>query len=222
MKLPNQNLILAALLFVGGHAFAQTRPVAPATAAVAANSSKASAETVTLAAVRVASDLWESPLARIPASVTVFDETALRAGAVRHFGDLTDQIPNLTFTGEPRVRGISRFVASGKIRSSKVRPPIPRCAFSSMISTSRVSARSAARLMFARWRSCADPKLGHLAPTPRAVSSACSPTRPRRIGPVGSRRAPVATHCVRAAWRSAVRSRRAIRRAHGSRRDSPE
>ena len=112
MKLPNQNLILAALLFVGGHAFAQTRPVAPATAAVAANSSKASAETVTLAAVRVASDLWESPLARIPASVTVFDETALRAGAVRHFGDLTDQIPNLTFTGgtsRPRyfqIRGI--------------------------------------------------------------------------------------------------------------------
>ena len=112
MKLPNRNLILAALLFVGGHAFAQTRPVAPATPAVAANSSKASAETVTLAAVRVASDLWESPLARIPASVTVFDETALRAGAVRHFGDLTDQIPNLTFTGgtsRPRyfqIRGI--------------------------------------------------------------------------------------------------------------------
>ena len=112
MKLPNRNLILAALLFAGGHAFAQTRPAAPATPAVAANSSKASAETVTLAAVRVASDLWESPLARIPASVTVFDETALRAGAVRHFGDLTDQIPNLTFTGgtsRPRyfqIRGI--------------------------------------------------------------------------------------------------------------------
>ncbi len=112
MKLPNQNLILAALLFVGGYALAQTRPGAPATPAVDANSSKASAETLTLAAVRVASDLWESPLARIPASVTVFDETALRAGAVRHFGDLTDQIPNLTFTGgtsRPRyfqIRGI--------------------------------------------------------------------------------------------------------------------
>jgi len=90
MKLPNRNLILAALLFVGGHAFAQTRSVAPATPAASSTSPKASAETVTLAAVRVASDLWESPLARIPASVTVFDETALRAGAVRHFGDLTD------------------------------------------------------------------------------------------------------------------------------------
>ena len=112
MKLPNRNLILAALLFVGGHAFAQTRPVAPATPAASSTSPKASAGTVTLAAVRVASDLWESPLARIPASVTVFDETALRAGAVRHFGDLTDQIPNLTFTGgtsRPRyfqIRGI--------------------------------------------------------------------------------------------------------------------
>jgi outer membrane receptor protein involved in Fe transport len=112
MKLPHQNLILAALLFVGGHAFAQTWAVAPATPALAANASKGSAETVKLDAVRISSDLWESPLARIPASVTVFDETALRAGAVRHFGDLTDQIPNLTFTGgtsRPRyfqIRGI--------------------------------------------------------------------------------------------------------------------
>ena len=112
MKLPHQNLILAALLFVGGHAFAQTWAVAPAPPALAANASKGSAETVKLDAVRISSDLWESPLARIPASVTVFDETALRAGAVRHFGDLTDQIPNLTFTGgtsRPRyfqIRGI--------------------------------------------------------------------------------------------------------------------
>ena len=54
---------------------------------------------VALEPVRVTADLWESPLARIPASVTVFDEVALRAGAVRHFGDLADQIPNLTWTG---------------------------------------------------------------------------------------------------------------------------
>ncbi len=52
------------------------------------------------------------PLARIPASVTVYDEAALRAGAVRHFGDLADQIPNLTWTGgtsRPRylqIRGV--------------------------------------------------------------------------------------------------------------------
>ena len=108
MKLPTQILILAALLVLGGLANAQSA-VAPA---ASLPSPKASAETVKLAAVRVSSDLWESPLARIPASVTVFDETALRAGAVRHFGDLTDQIPNLTFTGgtsRPRyfqIRGI--------------------------------------------------------------------------------------------------------------------
>lgn len=54
---------------------------------------------VKLDPIRVTADLWASPLARIPASVTVYDEAALRAGAVRHFGDLADQIPNLTWTG---------------------------------------------------------------------------------------------------------------------------
>jgi outer membrane receptor protein involved in Fe transport len=54
---------------------------------------------VKLDPLRVTADLWASPLSRIPASVTIYDETALRAGAVRHFGDLTDQIPNLTWTG---------------------------------------------------------------------------------------------------------------------------
>ena len=48
--------------------------------------------------IRVTADLWEQPLARIPASVTVYDAAALQAGAVRHFGDLVDQIPNLTWT----------------------------------------------------------------------------------------------------------------------------
>jgi len=62
--------------------------------------------------IRVTADLWEQPLARIPASVTVYDAAALQAGAVRHFGDLVDQIPNLTWTGgtsRPRylqIRGI--------------------------------------------------------------------------------------------------------------------
>ncbi len=62
--------------------------------------------------VRVTADLWESPLARIPASVSVYDETALRGGSVQHFGDLVDQVPNLTWTGgtsRPRhlqIRGI--------------------------------------------------------------------------------------------------------------------
>ena len=69
-------------------------------------------ETVKLDPLRVTADLWASPLARIPASVTVYDDAALRAGAVRHFGDLVDQIPNLTWTGgtsRPRylqIRGI--------------------------------------------------------------------------------------------------------------------
>ncbi|MFZ5496451.1 MAG: TonB-dependent receptor [Verrucomicrobiota bacterium] len=67
---------------------------------------------VKLEPVLVTADLWASPLARIPASVTVYDEPALRAGAVRHFGDLVDQVPNLTWTGgtsRPRylqIRGI--------------------------------------------------------------------------------------------------------------------
>lgn len=72
----------------------------------------ATAPAVTLAPLRVTADLWESPLERIPASVSVFDETALRSGAVRHFADLADQIANLTWTGgtsRPRyfqIRGI--------------------------------------------------------------------------------------------------------------------
>jgi iron complex outermembrane receptor protein len=65
-----------------------------------------------LAPLRVTADLWESPLDRLPASVSVYDETALRDGAVRHFGDLADQIPSFTWTGgtsRPRyfqIRGI--------------------------------------------------------------------------------------------------------------------
>jgi outer membrane receptor protein involved in Fe transport len=67
---------------------------------------------VKLDTLRVTADLWAMPLARIPASVTVYDEAALRAGSVRHFGDLADQIPNLTWTGgtsRPRylqIRGV--------------------------------------------------------------------------------------------------------------------
>jgi len=67
---------------------------------------------VTLEAVRVTADLWASPLDRIAASVTVIDDDELRRGAVRHFSDLVEQIPNLTFTGatsRPRylqIRGI--------------------------------------------------------------------------------------------------------------------
>ncbi len=80
-------------------------PARPATNSVAT-------APVSLEPVRVTADLWESPLERIPASVSVIGEDALRAAAVRHFGDLADQIPNLTWTGgtsRPRyfqIRGI--------------------------------------------------------------------------------------------------------------------
>ena len=77
-----------------------------------ANSPAASAPTVKLAPVLVTADLWASPLTKLPASVTVFDDATLQAGGVRHFGDLVNQISNLTWTGgtsRPRyfqIRGI--------------------------------------------------------------------------------------------------------------------
>lgn len=103
MKLPIRFLLLAAALVAPGFARAQSAPTAGSAAAT---------PPVTLEPLRVTTDLWEAPLARIPASVTVFDAQALAAGAVKHFGDLADQIPNLTFTGgtsRPRyfqIRGI--------------------------------------------------------------------------------------------------------------------
>ncbi len=101
-------LLLAAALAAFQSAPAQTAPV-PSTMPPA---SAAGTPPVKLAPLRVTADLWEAPLERIPASVTVYDEAALRAGSVRHFGDLADQIPNLTWTGgtsRPRylqIRGI--------------------------------------------------------------------------------------------------------------------
>lgn len=62
--------------------------------------------------VLVTADLWAAPLDRISASVTVIDDAALRAGAVRHLDDVVNEIPNLTATGatsRPRyfqIRGI--------------------------------------------------------------------------------------------------------------------
>ena len=80
--------------------------------AARAESPSADAAPIKLEPVRVTADLWQSPLVSIPASVTVLDDEALRVGAIRHFGDLADQIPNLTWTGatsRPRyfqIRGI--------------------------------------------------------------------------------------------------------------------
>ena len=102
MKLPSSLLLrLAALALVAPAAHAQVAPaVAPSPGAVK------------LEPVRVTADLWESPLERISASVSVYDEPVLRDGLVQHFGDLADRIPNLTWTGgtsRPRylqIRGI--------------------------------------------------------------------------------------------------------------------
>ncbi len=99
MKLPITLLLAPAILLAPTCVDAQTGP-------------GASPPPVTLAPLLVTADLWESPLDRIPASVSVYDEAALQAGAVRHFGDLADQIPNLTWTGgtsRPRyfqIRGV--------------------------------------------------------------------------------------------------------------------
>ncbi len=109
MKLPTRILLLAAatsLAFSSAPAQTSRVSVNPASAPPAGTAP------LKLEPVRVTADLWESPLERIPASVTVFGDEALRAGAVRHFGDLADQIPNLTWTGgtsRPRhfqIRGI--------------------------------------------------------------------------------------------------------------------
>ncbi|MBL9203030.1 MAG: TonB-dependent receptor, partial [Opitutaceae bacterium] len=94
MKLPPALALLAALR-VGSPIAAQTAP-----------------GPVPLSPVIVTSELWETPLDRLPASVTVVDEAALRAGQIRHLGDMVDQLSNLTWTGgtsRPRyvqIRGI--------------------------------------------------------------------------------------------------------------------
>ncbi len=93
MKHPTRILLhTAATLVALTTVAAQTVP--PAGAPPAAAPSPAQLE-----ALRVTADLWASPLERIAASVTALDENALRLGAVRHFGDLADQIPNLTWSG---------------------------------------------------------------------------------------------------------------------------
>jgi outer membrane receptor protein involved in Fe transport len=103
MKLPQSLPLFATLLCAASSLPAQSPAAAGA---------PGSAAPVKLEPVLVTSDLWESPLARMPASVSVFDPAALQAGSIRHFGDLADQIPNLTWTGgtsRPRyfqIRGV--------------------------------------------------------------------------------------------------------------------
>ncbi len=114
MRLPTQILLLGALLANG----ARAQEPAPDAASPAtpppppAPGATASGETVQLEPVLVTADLWETPFERLPASVSVYDGAALETTGVRHFGDLADQVPNLTYTGatsRPRyfqIRGI--------------------------------------------------------------------------------------------------------------------
>ena len=112
MKLPLPIKLTAAMALLVASALtsveAQTASAAPAGSTAPARGEPV----VKLEPVLVTADLWASPLEKIPASVTVFDEAALRAENVRHFGDLADEIPNLTWTGgtsRPRylqIRGI--------------------------------------------------------------------------------------------------------------------
>ena len=53
----------------------------------------------TLTPLVVTADLWESELAKLPASVTLFDAATLDAPGISHFADLIERTPNLTFTG---------------------------------------------------------------------------------------------------------------------------
>jgi outer membrane receptor protein involved in Fe transport len=83
-----------------------------ACAARATDGPSAAPAAVQLEPLRVTADLWETPLERIAASVSVYGPETLEGGSVRHFGDLVDQIPNLTYTGgtsRPRyfqIRGV--------------------------------------------------------------------------------------------------------------------
>lgn len=108
MKLPIQvplNLLAATVATALASAQSASSPPSPAGA-------PAAAPEVRLEPLRVTADLWASPLERIPASVTVVGASVLQAGAVRHFGDLADQIPNFTWSGgtsRPRyfqIRGV--------------------------------------------------------------------------------------------------------------------
>lgn len=107
MRLPTQILLLGAILTNSARAN-ETAPAVPSASAPKPTAD----EIVQLEPVRVTADLWETPLERISASVSVYEGVQLTRDGVRHFGDLVDQIPNLTYAGgtsRPRnfqIRGI--------------------------------------------------------------------------------------------------------------------
>lgn len=114
MRLPTQILLLGAILTNGARANDNAPAVEPTAAPkpAAPNVVASDSEVVQLEPVRVTADIWETPLEKISASVSVYDGTQLAAEGVRHFGDLVNQIPNLTYTGgssRPRyfqIRGV--------------------------------------------------------------------------------------------------------------------
>jgi outer membrane receptor protein involved in Fe transport len=115
MRLPTQILLLGAILTNGARATITAPAVEPTAApkpAATALSDASDSEVVRLEPVRVTADIWETPLEKISASVSVYDGERLASEGARHFGDLANQIPNLTFTGgssRPRyfqIRGI--------------------------------------------------------------------------------------------------------------------
>ena len=107
MRLPTQILLLGAILCQNARAIETPPAASPATA-----TQPAADAPVVLAPVLVTADLWQTPLEKITASVSFYDGTRFASDGVRHFGDLANQIPNLTWTGgtsRPRyfqIRGI--------------------------------------------------------------------------------------------------------------------
>jgi len=106
MRLPTQILLLGAILTPNARA-TETPPAASAAATQPAPDAP-----IQLESVLVTADIWQTPLEKSTASVSVYDGTRFTSEGVRHFGDLADQIPNLTWTGgtsRPRyfqIRGI--------------------------------------------------------------------------------------------------------------------
>jgi iron complex outermembrane recepter protein len=72
MQLPTRITSITLALAAGAAALAQTGSPPPRDPAAASPDAP-----VQLAPLRVTADLWQSPLDRIPASVTVFDAAAL-------------------------------------------------------------------------------------------------------------------------------------------------
>ena len=112
MRLPTQILLLGAILTNGARANETAPAPAPETPTPEPSAVAPTGDVVQLEPLRVTADLWETPLEKTTASVSIYEGAALETSGVRHFGDLADQIPNLTWTGgtsRPRffqIRGV--------------------------------------------------------------------------------------------------------------------